>query len=149
MTEIRKPEERLARIMFRMMKLRLGEMPRLDYEISFPQMELIGFVKRFPNCRVQDIADGLGITPPSVSVGLKRLEKAGWLERHPDPQDRRATCISLTHKSNEMLQRVKSAQSKGIQQFLIGLSPDEKDQLIELLEKAITAAEARMEAQNS
>ena len=148
MTETQKPEERLARIMFRMMKLRLGEMPRLDYEISFPQMELIGFVKRFPNCHVQDIADGLGITPPSVSVGLQRLEKAGWLARHPDPHDGRATCISLTEKSNGMLQRVKTAQSKGIQQFLIGLSSDEQNQLMELLEKAIAAAEARKEAQN-
>lgn len=143
MTENQNPEERLARIMFRLMKLRLGEMPRLDYDISFPQMELIGFVKRFPDCRVQDIADGLGITPPSVSVGLRRLEKAGWLARHPDPQDKRATCISLTNKSQKMLQRVKSAQSKGVQQFLIGLSPDEKNQLIELLEKAVAAVEER------
>ena len=149
MTDNQNPEERLARIMFRLMKLRLGEMPRLDYDISFPQMELIGFVKRFPDCRVQDIADGLGITPPSVSVGLRRLEKAGWLERHPDPQDKRATCISLTNKSQKMLQRVKSAQSQGIQQFLIGLSPDEKNQLIELLEKAVAAVEERNTAQDS
>lgn len=149
MTDNQNPEERLARIMFRLMKLRLGEMPRLDYDISFPQMELIGFVKRFPDCRVQDIADGLGITPPSVSVGLRRLEKAGWLERHPDPQDKRATCISLTNKSQKMLQRVKSAQSQGIQQFLIGLSPDEKNQLIELLAKAVAAVEERNTAQDS
>ena len=149
MTKNQNPEDRLARIMFRLMKLRLGEMPRLDYNISYPQMELIGFVKIFPNCRVQDIADGLEITPPSVSVGLRRLEKAGWLERHPDPHDGRATCISLTQKSNEMLQRVKSAQSKGIHRFLIGLSPDEKVQLLELLEKAITSAEKYKKAQNS
>jgi DNA-binding MarR family transcriptional regulator len=138
-----KPEDRLAQLMQRMFKLRLAEIPRLDYDLSFSQMEILWFVMRSPKCRVQEIADGLGITPPSVSVALQRLEKAGWLERHPDPQDGRATCSSLTEMSVEMLQRVQSAQYRGIEQFLTGLSPKEKEQLINLLGKAISAAEAR------
>lgn len=138
-----KPEDRLVRFMQRMVKLRLAEMPRLDYDLSFSQMEMLWFIKEAPNCRVQDIADGLGITPPTVSVALRRLEEAGWLERHPDPGDGRVTCSSLTEKSVEMLQRVQMAQNRGVERFLAGLTADEKEQLINLLEKAIASAEAR------
>jgi DNA-binding MarR family transcriptional regulator len=138
-----KPEDRLARFMQRMIKLWLTEIPRLDYDLSFSQMEMLWFIKGAPNCRVQDIADGLGITPPSVSVALRRLEEAGWLERHPDPDDGRVTCSSLTEKSVEMLQRVQVAQHRGVERFLAGLTADEKEQLVNLLEKAIASAEAR------
>jgi DNA-binding MarR family transcriptional regulator len=108
-------------------------------------MEILWFIHGASKCRVQDIADGLGITPPSVSVALQRLEKAGWLERHPDPEDGRATCSSLTKKSTEMLHRVREAQYRGIEQFLMGLTGKEKISLVVLLEKAISTAETRKE----
>ena len=109
-----KPEDRLAMLMQRLLKLRLAEIPRLDYDLSFSQMEILWFIIRSSKCRVQDIADGLGITPPTVSVALKRLEDAGWLERHPDPEDGRATRSTLTEKSVQMMERVQAAQHSGI-----------------------------------
>jgi hypothetical protein len=42
-----------------------------------------------------------------------------------------------------MLQRVRVAQRRGIERFLTGLSTDEKEQLVNLLEKAIASAEVR------
>ena len=75
------PEDRLAILMQRLLKLRLAEIPRLDYDLSFSQMEILWFINGAAKCRVQDIADGLGITPPSVSVALQRLEKTGWIGR--------------------------------------------------------------------
>jgi DNA-binding MarR family transcriptional regulator len=138
-----KPEDRLALLIQRLLKLRLAEIPRLDYDLSLSQMEILWFILKSANCRVQDIADGLGITPPSVSVALRRLEKGGWLERHPDPEDGRATCSALTEKSMRMMERVKAAQYKGIKQFLMGLTANEKDNLVRLLEKAISTAETR------
>jgi DNA-binding MarR family transcriptional regulator len=145
MTTYTKPEDNLALLMQRLLKLRLAEIPRLDYDLSFSQMEILWFVHGASKCRVQDIADGLGITPPSVSVALRRLEEAGWLERHSDPEDGRATCSSLTKKSTEMLQRAREAQYRGIEQFLMGLTADEKNNLVALLEKAISTAESRKE----
>ncbi|MGD8456373.1 MAG: MarR family transcriptional regulator [Anaerolineales bacterium] len=139
-----KPEDHLALLMRRLLKLRLAEIPRLDYELSLSQMELLLFIRSSTNCRVQDIANGLGITPPTVSVALKRLEDAGWLERHPDPEDGRATCSALTEKGMEMMENVRTAQVRGVEKFLMGLTVDEKDQLIRLLEKAIISAEGRI-----
>lgn len=144
MTTSVKPEDHLASLMRRLLKLRLAEIPRLNYDLSLSQMELLLFIRRSAKCRVQDIADGLGITPPTVSVALKRLEDAGWLERHPDPEDGRATCSALTEKGMEMMEQVKNAQLQGVELFLMGLTVDEKDQLIRLLEKAILSAEGRI-----
>lgn len=41
------------------------------------------------------IATALGITRPSVTTLVDRLERAGLVRRLPDPEDRRATLVEL------------------------------------------------------
>lgn len=138
-----KPEQRLSQLMIRMRKMQLGEFPHMDFDLTFSQMEMLGFIARSPDCHVQDIADGLGLTAPTVSVSVRRLEDAGWLERKPDPEDGRAFCISLTPKSMKTMEKAKTAKFSAMQNFLTGLTGEEQEQFLGLLEKAIEAAVAR------
>lgn len=143
MTNAEKPELIFGQLMKRLMKLRLGEMPKLDYDLSLHQMGLIMFIWESKNCRIQDIATGLGITPPSASVAISRLEKQGWITREPDPLDRRASRISLSQKSTKLAQHVHKAQRKGVIDFFSGLDPDEQSQFIKLLRKGIISVEEK------
>lgn len=133
----------LGSLMKRFMALRLVDMPRLETDLNLPQIEILGFVANAPECRIQDIADGLELTPPTVSVAVRRLEETGWLERHGDPNDKRATCISLTPKSSELVAIVQERQKFAIQQFLDGLDETEQAQFIDLFGRAVNAAEER------
>ena len=148
MTDQKTPEENLAVLMHRLRNLRLADMPKIDGELTLSQMEMVGFIAQSQGCRIQDIADGLGITPPTVSVAIRRLEEAGWLARKPDPEDGRASIISLTGKSIKTMKKVMEAQREGIRQFFIGLDKEERQQLVSLLEKAIESAEIRKSERN-
>lgn len=136
-------ERQLINLMHRLRKLRLGDFPADHFDLSYSQMELIWFVRNHPGRHLQDVADGLSLTPPTVSVSIRRMEEEGWIERRADPDDGRATCIFLTEKSAEAIQNLIAAQVKGVQVFLSQLSGEEQQQLLSVMEKAIEGVEAR------
>ncbi|WP_170027410.1 MarR family winged helix-turn-helix transcriptional regulator [Planctomonas sp. JC2975] len=56
-----------------------------------------------PNCRVQDLANGVRITVGGASKAVDRLSKRGWAERAPHPGDRRSSILRLTPEGERML----------------------------------------------
>jgi DNA-binding MarR family transcriptional regulator len=144
-----RPEYRLIRLMDRLKPLRLGDFPHNRFDLSLSQMEMIRFVGLNPGCHLQDLAEGLNLTSPTVSVGIRRLEEDGWVERKPDPRDGRATCLHLTARSAEVLQKAVQAMVLGTQIFLQQLNANEQEQFFGLLEKAIQGVEThQFEAKN-
>lgn len=136
------PEIRLLQLMERLKPLRLGDFPHNRYDLSFSQMEMIRFVGLNPGCHLQDLAEGLNLTSPTVSVGIRRLEDDDWVERKSDPSDGRATCLHLTQKGSEVLQKAVQAMVLGTQVFLQQLNSSEQEKLFGLLEKAIQGVES-------
>ncbi|MGD2027559.1 MAG: MarR family transcriptional regulator [Anaerolineales bacterium] len=140
-------ERQLLNLMHRLRKLRLGDFPADHIDLSYSQMELIWFVRNNPGRHLQDVADGLNLTPPTVSVSIRRMEEDGWIERRADPDDGRATCIFITEKSAEAIQKLLAAQVKGVQVFLSQLSDDEQLQLLKVMQKAIEGVELQRQKQ--
>ena len=132
-------DERLLALFSRLLKLILGQNPLHDSNITPPQLTLLDWIAASPNCRVQEIADGLELSAPTVSVGIRRLEKAGLLERQPDPQDKRAVQISLTGQGQTLHARAWAFRREKMQQLLSGLTMEETATLLALLEKAVDA----------
>jgi hypothetical protein len=63
------------------------------------------------------------------------MQEAGWIERRPDPTDRRARRLFLTDKARPVLGRIWDVSSETQDQVLASLSPDEAEQLIDLLRR--------------
>jgi DNA-binding MarR family transcriptional regulator len=53
--------------------------------------------------RLTDLAERAQITKQSMGYLVDYLEQRGYLERRPDPSDRRATLISLTERGWEQI----------------------------------------------
>lgn len=53
-------------------------------------------VRTTPECRVQDLAAGLGLSVSGASKSADRLERRGWLRRISNPSDRRSQILELT-----------------------------------------------------
>jgi DNA-binding MarR family transcriptional regulator len=66
---------------------------------------------------------------------IKRLEKAGYLERHVSCQDRREFVLQLTEAGRGLLREHERYESLVYSHMLRGLEPDEQRQLIGLLKK--------------
>jgi DNA-binding MarR family transcriptional regulator len=143
-----KPENRMLDLLKRMRKLPMMKPPN-ESPLSVPQVTMLNWVARSPGCGVGEIAQGLHVTPPTVSVGVRRLIKDGWLEQRDDPDDRRAHALFLTHKGQTFVEIIQQHRIEMIRLFLSGLSPNEQEQLICLLDRAISALEiAQSEVKN-
>lgn len=133
--------DRLISLLERVRSMRLAEpgLMEMKADLSLPQIGLIKWIADSPGYRLQDIAQGVGLSAPTVSVAIQRLVRKGWLERKSDPEDKRAKRIYPTLKAGELQAKFKKLRRKGIKQFLAGLEENEQDQLISLLEQALNA----------
>jgi DNA-binding MarR family transcriptional regulator len=63
------------------------------------------------------------------------MQEAGWIERRPDPTDRRARRLFLTDKARPVLGRIWDVAIETQDQVLAALSPDDADHLLDLLRR--------------
>ena len=115
--------------------------PPVEAQISPSLVAVVEYVAATPGCGIQEMAKGLGLSTPSVSISVRQLEKAGFITRQPDPQDGRAVQLFLTLAGEELHQRTHSFRCQKFECLLKGLTPEERNTLLDLLERAISAAE--------
>ena len=139
--EARPTSDRLPSLFDRLRKLAFGQHPLQDSGVTMPQLTLLDWVAESPGSGIQDIADGLGLTAPTVSVGVRRLEAAGLLERRPNPKDGRAIQTFLTPLGQTLHERARAFRREKAQLLLTGLTAEEGAMLLALLEKALNSAE--------
>ena len=103
--------------------IRKGRYP----EITMTQLQIIGCVLFSPeqSVRVRDISEEIGITPGGISQQVETLVQMGLLDRKTDPRDRRAVCITLSGKGEEINRKVDQFLSSLFQRLLAGV-PEEK-----------------------
>ena len=134
--------ERFLQLMNRLRKLGLGNSASGNAQISPAQMSLLDWVTASNGCGVQNIADGLNLTPPTVSVGVRRLEEAGFIKRESNPQDKRSVQFFPTRRGQALQRQFQNAHRNKFRLLLAGLTPQEQETFLGLLEKALNAAEA-------
>ena len=135
------PEDRFVRLFGRLRKLAFGQHPIGSSAISIAQLTLLEWVADAPGCGIQDIAQGLDLTAPTVSVGVRRLEKARLVERQPDPEDGRTIRLFLTASGQALCEQAHAFRQAKMRRLLGGLTAEEGETLLGLLERALEAAE--------
>ncbi len=135
--------DRLISLFTRLQALGLGQ-PRLkESGLSLPQLGLMLCILHSPGIRVNQVAELLSVSTPTVSVAVRKMEREGWLRRKIDPEDRRAARLFLSTKAEELAKQVGSRRRRYVNQFMQALSPVEQEQLLTLLEKAISSMEEK------
>jgi DNA-binding MarR family transcriptional regulator len=142
MPESLSTETRFMRLLRRLRQVGPEQEPPFEtVGITSAQLALLEWAASHPSCSIQELADGLELTPPTVSVGVRRLEEVGVLERHPDPADGRALQLDLTAAGTALWERVRRYRGEKTRRLLAGLTAQEQQTLLALLERALDAAE--------
>ena len=66
----------------------------------------------------QTLAQALGTTPRSVSALVDGLQTAGYVERRPHPDDRRAVLVTLTPSAEQMMARMQEDHRRLAEELL-------------------------------
>jgi DNA-binding MarR family transcriptional regulator len=77
---------------------------------------------------------------------LDRLERAGLIERMPDPSDRRGTLVGLTLRGRELVDAAVAAHLANEERLLAVFSADQREQIAQLLRILLCSLEARSDA---
>jgi DNA-binding MarR family transcriptional regulator len=81
------------------------------------------------------LAERLAIPPSRMVALVDRLEEAGFIERRPDPEDRRVRGLHLTRKGRGVLERAGKVAIEYETRLCAGINREEREQLIDLLQK--------------
>ncbi|MEV6106236.1 MarR family transcriptional regulator [Streptomyces sp. NPDC051940] len=97
--------------------------------------------------RPSELAARLAVEPSHVTRQVQRLEQLGYVARVADPEDRRAQRIELTADGAAVVDRIREASRRGMQNALKDWSPEDLRQLAALFNRMVddfvsSAAEA-------
>lgn len=87
--------------------------------------------------RLGELADRLGVEASHVTRQVQQLQKADYVSRVPDPDDRRAQRIQLTDAGREAIGRIREVACRGMQGALAGWSPEDLRLLAELFHRMV------------
>jgi MarR family transcriptional regulator, organic hydroperoxide resistance regulator len=80
---------------------------RADCQLTLSKFDVLRVLGHGAPCRVNDIADELGITWGGTSKIVDRLEVAGLCRRRSNPRDRRSSLIDLTTAGTQLLAKAR------------------------------------------
>ena len=109
---------------------------RLDESVTHGQFRVLRTLDRADRAlRLSELAAQLGIVPRSATSVVDDLEAAGLVARHPDPNDRRATLVTLTPAGTQILTTLRHNRREAMATQLTRLTPTEQSTLIHLLQR--------------
>jgi DNA-binding MarR family transcriptional regulator len=80
-----------------------------------------------------ELAERLRVAPATITKMIQRMEKAGFVERRPDPADQRISRVYLTEPGRAIHEAVDDALGTLEDESLTGLAEEERLELYRLL----------------
>ncbi len=97
------------------------------------QSQLLAYLVYNEGLNQTRLSEYLELEPISLARLIDRMEQAGWVERRPDPNDRRAWQIFITEKAKPVFAQMIEIGRQVLEDALNILSPAENEQLMDLL----------------
>lgn len=101
------------------------------------QMPILEYIGQHENCTQREVADFVRVSAPSIATSVKRLQKAGLIEKRSDLNDLRSNRLSITEKGRRLTAACRQSFDQIDQLTFSGFSQDELAQLYDYLERLI------------
>lgn len=101
------------------------------------QPEILEYLLSHGDCPQREIAESLGVSPASIATSIKRMSKAGFVDRAVDPDDRRMNRIRITEEGKRIYNIGKNEFDKTDALVFDGFSEEEIGQFSSMLSRII------------
>ena len=105
-------------------------------EITDTQYVVLRALRKAP-CNTSFLAQMLGVTLSAVTALINRLHRMGLVTRERQEKDRRQVWIYITPKGLQVLENVEERRNLLLAVYLSHVPEDERQHLLELLQKAV------------
>ena len=114
---------------------------REDGDLSYVQFQLLarlGLDSATGTERMTDLADGVVYSRSGLTYQADQMEKAGWVERGPSPDDDRGVTVTITDAGRERLAQALPGHVEVLRELLFAtLTDDDVSALAALLEPVL------------
>jgi DNA-binding MarR family transcriptional regulator len=107
------------------------------------QVRLLAQINELGPARIGDLAHADHTSQPTMTGQVRRLEENGWARREPDPQDARASLITITPAGAEVLATARRSRAQTLRPVLDQLGEADRARLrdaVEVLRAVVDAA---------
>ncbi len=101
------------------------------------QLPFLDYLSRNDGCTQQQLAEDMHVSPASIAVSAKRLERSGWIRRVTDSSNLRCNRLTLTPEGKKVLEDTRKIFDQINSQMLTGFSEKEKASLHSMLDKIL------------
>lgn len=132
-----KDTEKLIETIFNLKRLIFSHLQRAT-QISAEKMiqfEALSFINSQEKTQMKDLARLFGITPPSITCFINKLEDQNLLSRKHEKLDRRNVYLELTKTGNKFLTATQKNIKSKMAEFLSPLNEKDKKDLINIYQK--------------
>ena len=106
------------------------------------QAPIMGLLNQYDGMSQKQMADALNLSPATMTVTLKRMEKAGLIVRKMDGHDQRVLRVHLSEQGKEMCQKGQEQCALVSEELLEGFTEQEEKQLRDYMERIARNMEA-------
>lgn len=97
-----------------------------DMELNPSQAGILFILKSHGRLSQRQLAEKIGITPPSMTVTLRKLEELGLVQKEPDEKDQRIVRIRLSGAGEECIEKLRSIMEEMEEILYQGFSVEER-----------------------
>jgi len=103
--------------------------------LSIAQFDILATLGFEQGITQQDLAERLLVTKGNICGMIDRMEVSGWVERRPDPEDRRVNRLFLTRQGKTKLSQTLPEQDALLKKLMSALKPVEIQSLFQFLDR--------------
>ena len=113
------------------------------------QCQVLAYLVYHEGINQAGLAELLELEPISLGRLIDRMAQAGWVERRPDPRDRRAWQLYITEKAKPLFTEMIEIGRDVRAEALAGFTQDESDKIMDLLLRARRNLSVHMDEQGT
>jgi MarR family transcriptional regulator for hemolysin len=110
--------------------------------ITHRQWQVLGWLALEGELSQVQLAERLQIEAPTLVGILDRMERDGWISRHPDPADRRKKLVRPTARVRPVWAKITAAARRVRARAAEGIAPDQ----LEAVRKALAVMQENLKA---
>lgn len=101
------------------------QIEQLELPIAPMHVRVIKIISKQSPCTAMDVVNFLNRDKAQVTRLIKTLIEEGFIEKRPNPEDKRSQCLLTSEKGNEVLAKIKAVDAEIFQKMTLNVSEEE------------------------
>ncbi|YCO05003.1 MarR family winged helix-turn-helix transcriptional regulator [Vibrio sp. VNB-15] len=101
------------------------QIEQLELPIAPMHVRVIKIISKQSPCTAMDVVNFLNRDKAQVTRLIKTLIEEGFIEKRPNPEDKRSQCLLTTEKGNNVLAKIKNVDAEIFRKMTVDVSEGE------------------------